>query len=230
MASLLTKKADIAPEKISVLPDAVDLRFMRSKPSDGFVNGFLERFDGLGDRPRVTFIGRLVPQKGVLHLVKAFSQLRLSGAKVSLVIAGDGPQYNEIRSTVTKLELDKCTVFTRFLHHDDIPLLLSETDVLVVPSLCEEFGSVLLEGMAAGVPIVASDVDGIPFTIQHERNGLLIHPGNENDLTAAIRRLLWDRTLAHDLARQALKDVERFDIERIAKALLNHVYLNCLQR
>lgn len=229
MASLLVGERGMASEKIFVLPDAVDLNFMRSAPSIDSISHFHARFNKLGDRPRVTFIGRLVSQKGVAYLIEAFSKLQSLGMKASLVIVGDGPKYNEIKQAVSRMGLDRCTTFTRFVHHDDIPLLLAETDVLVIPSIYEEFGSVLLEGMAAGVPIVASDVDGIPSTIQHERNGLLTPPRDADSIAEAIRQLLMDRSLAYKLGRQASLDAERFHVEQVAKVLLNDVYLKYFQ-
>ena len=127
-------------------------------------------------------VGRRVRQKGFDVLVSALPET------ASARVVGDGP-ISPAHPRVTWLGL-----------RDDVPALLSEADVLVVPSRWEGFGLVALEGMAAGVPVIASDVGGLGQLVGDA--GVLVPPGDEQALRAAMERVLGDRALREDLSRR----------------------------
>lgn len=214
----------VHPHKIRVIPDSVDLAQMRDPPPDDDVCSFIRRY-GLGESPRISFVGRLVRSKGLTELIQAFAILRRRHSCATLVLAGDGPFHDELRRMVSAGSMTHSVTFTRFIHNDDVRLLLAATDVLVLPSLYEEFGSVILEGMAAGVPVVACDVSGIPSTIRNDQNGLLTRPGDAAALAVAIDRVLTDRTLTSRLTAQAAHDVETCDADRVAQRVVDEVYV-----
>ncbi|MBM4369786.1 MAG: glycosyltransferase, partial [Deltaproteobacteria bacterium] len=96
---------------------------------------------------------------------------------------------------------------------DDVPALLAEADVLAVPSRWEGFGIAALEGMAAGVPVVASDVGGLAELVGDA--GVLVPPGNPRALRDALDRVLRDRDLARDLSRRGRERARRYGMERM---------------
>lgn len=156
-------------------------------------------------RPRIAYVGRLAAQKGVTTLLDAFARLPEStGAR--LLVVGDGPLRPELEQRAEPLG-DRVR-FTGFLPHDRIPAVLQHADVLMLPSVYEELGSVLVEAMAAGLPIVASRVGGIPDLVRDDENGLLAPPGDAAAFAAAVTRVLSEPDTATRLG-EAARDTAR---------------------
>lgn len=207
------ERTGLDPARIHVVPSGVD-------PSL-FAGEFRDPFPELG-RPRVVFIGRLVVQKGVDTLIRAVPQLETEGALVLLV--GDGPDRSLLEALVRELGVEERVRFTGFVPHPRVPAVLRHADLLVLPSVYEEMGSVLLEGMQMGVPIVASRTGGIPDVITHGETGLLVEPSEPRALAAAIDRVLWDDGLARRLATCAEGEAKRYDWNVLADKVLG-IYL-----
>jgi glycogen synthase len=186
-----------------------------------FEGPFEDPFAGIR-RPRVLFVGRLAPQKGVSTLVAAAGLLQDKSAQVVLV--GDGPERKALEREAGRLGVGDRLHFVGFLAHDRVPAVMSHADLLVLPSLYEELGTVLLEAMQAGLPVVASKTGGIPDVIEDGVNGLLVPPGDPEALARAIDRLLADRDLAHRLSEGAHQRAKDYDWEELAERVLR-VYL-----
>ena len=182
-----------------------------------FDGPFEDPFAGVG-RPRVLFVGRLAPQKGVRNLVAAAGLLEDMSAQVLLV--GDGPERPALEREAERIGLGDRLHFLGFVAHDRLPAVLAHADLLVLPSLYEELGTVLLEAMQAGLPIVASKTGGIPDVIEDGVNGLLVPPGNPEALAYAIDRLLADRDLAYRLSEGARERGKDYDWEVLAERVL----------
>jgi glycogen synthase len=118
-----------------------------------FEGPFEDPFVGLG-KPRVLFVGRLAPQKGVGTLVAAAGLLKHPSAQVILV--GDGPERKALEREAKRIGVGDRLRFEGFVAHERLPTILAHADLLVLPSLYEELGTVLLEAMQAGLPVVAS--------------------------------------------------------------------------
>src|SRR5215210_3965041 len=175
-----------------------------------FEGPFEDPFSGIG-RPRVLFVGRLAPQKGVSTLVAAAGLLEDPSAQVLLV--GDGPERKALEREAERIGVGDRVCFLGFVAHERLPALLAHADVLVLPSVYEELGTVLLEAMWAGLPIVASRTGGIPDVIEDGVNGLLVPPGEPEALARAINRVLADRGLAYRLSEGAQERVKHYDWE-----------------
>ncbi len=167
-----------------------------------------------GDGTRVLAIGRLVPQKGFDVLVDALPE------GLHLDIVGEGP-WRVDHPRVRWLGL-----------REDVPALLAAADILAVPSRWEGFGLAAAEGLAAGVAVVASDVDGLREVVGDA--GLLVPPGEAPALRAALARLASDPTLRRALGERGRRHAQaRFDIrDTVARyeALYREVVLRCSSR
>ncbi|MBA2312976.1 MAG: glycosyltransferase family 4 protein [Actinobacteria bacterium] len=193
-----------------------------------------ELFDGHFDDPfpdirgpRIVFVGRLAKEKGVGTLLEALRHVRVPGAQVALV--GDGPERGHLERMIDRLGLGGRVHLQGFLPHEWVPAVLSHADVLVLPSVCEELGSVLIEAMQAGVPIVASNTGGIPTLVADGHNGLLFPPGDPRALAACIDRLLGDESLTRRLAASARRTVAGRSWDVMASEVLE-VYQDALGR
>jgi glycosyltransferase involved in cell wall biosynthesis len=147
----------------------------------------------LGARSDDVLIGTvavLSRQKGIAHLLEAAAQVapRLPAAK--FVVVGDGPLRESLAAQAAEAGLVGRVIFTGY--RKDIPLLMDALDIYAQPSLWEGLPLVLLEALRAGKPIVATKVGGNPEVVEHERNGLLVEPGDAAALAGAIVRVATD--------------------------------------
>lgn len=131
---------------------------------------------------------RLIPIKGIIYLIRAFALLRRSVHDVRLEIAGSGPERPLLESEVRLLGLEDCITFLGW--REDLDSVLKGWQVFVLPSLEEGFGVAALEAMAAGLPVIASAVGGVPELVEDGRTGLLVPPGNSAALAHCLRELL----------------------------------------
>jgi len=165
-------------------------------------------------RPRVGYVGRIARQKDVGTLVEAF---RLVGDQARLVIVGDGPERHAVeRQVLRSWSLAGRVRFTGFLPHVQIPAVLRHIDLLVLATRYEELPSVLVEGMAVGLPVVASRVGGIPALVDHDKNGLLVPPGDATALAGAITRVLTDPATAARLSAAAQRTARGYEWPALA--------------
>jgi glycosyltransferase involved in cell wall biosynthesis len=139
-------------------------------------------------RPLVGAIARLQPEKGVANFLKAAAHVAPLFPETHFVIAGDGPLRQDLIALAENLGLGDRVHFLGF--RSDASALMRSLDVLVVPSLTEGSPLVTLEAMAAGTPVVASAVGGIPDQVRHDREGLLVPPGDTGAMGDAILALL----------------------------------------
>jgi glycosyltransferase involved in cell wall biosynthesis len=183
-----------------------------------FAGPFADPLPGVA-RPRVLYVGRLEPEKDVATLVRAFGMLRAPGAR--LVLVGDGSQRAPLRRLADELGLGPRVTMPGYVPHDRVPAFLAHADALVLPSRFEELGSVLLEGMHMGVPVVASDTGGITAAVGHEQAGLLVPPEQPARFAAALERVLGDPALARRLGEEGRRRTRAVDWNHLAGRTLD---------
>ena len=160
------------------------------------------------------------PRKGIEVLLEALKLARRDGSDVRLRAIGpfETPAYEaEVRALVAKLGVGNAIEWTGFV--TDIPSELKKIDALVLPSLFGEgLPMVVLEAMAAGLPVIASDVEGVPEAVIDRENGLLVQPGDAASMAAAIDELTSGRVDYPTLSRNAqLRHAERFSAQAMAR-------------
>jgi glycosyltransferase involved in cell wall biosynthesis len=165
--------------------------------------------------PRLIAVGRLKAPKDFLTLVRACSSL--SGGSFEALIVGEGPDRPEVEAEIRKLELEGTVRLTgeRF----DVPELLTDSDVFVLSSRSEGLPVAVLEAMAAGIPVVASNVGGVAELVVDGETGILVPPGDVEALGAALRRLVVDPELRRRLGAAGRARAEaRFDLPDFRQA------------
>lgn len=153
-------------------------------------------------------LGRLMPSKGVRHLVDALRVERERGRAVRLVIVGEGPDSENLKDQVSQLDLDELVEFRGFVSTGQIDGFLEAIDVFALASESEGLPYVLIEAMRACLPVVATAVGGVPEIVEDGVTGLLVEPRSPQQLAAAFERLVEDSELRDRLARAGR---ERFD-------------------
>lgn len=161
----------------------------------------------------IGIVGNLSPVKGQLELIQAFAKVRQRFPNLALLVVGAalfnrGEGYEkQLLAEVRALGLDHCV---RFLgQRNDVPAIMAALDLLVMNSRSEAFPLVALEGMTAGVPVLATAVGGLPELITHEKNGWLVPFGDEDKLVEGIASLLERRELSSGIATGARQHVSR---------------------
>jgi succinoglycan biosynthesis protein ExoA len=177
---------------------------------------------------RIACVATMKPYKGHRVLLDAVGRLVADGEAIEVELAGDGPLRQELERQCARLGIAECVHFLGRLTEPGVAQVLDRADVFVVASMVQPDGQTdgipvaLMEAMAAGVPVVASDVSGVPELVRHGETGLLTPPEDDAALAAALRSLRADATLAIERARAGRALVEeRFTVEGEASRLLD---------
>lgn len=191
-------------DKIQVIPNGVDpTRFAHATPAFSTAAG--ERFT-------IGFVGTLKAWHGLETLVDAFCRLRSQDPIYRLLIVGDGPCRSDLAARLAACGARDAAHFTGAVEHDAVPALLQAMDVAVAPypMLANFYFSPLklYEYMAAGLPVVASEIGQIGDVVKHEQSGLLYPPGDVDGLATALARLQGDPELAARLGKAAQSQVQ----------------------
>jgi phosphatidylinositol alpha-mannosyltransferase len=194
------------PGDYKVIPNGVDVdRYRRAVPIARWQDG----------TRNILFVGRHEPRKGLVELLKAFRILRKTGCECRLLIVGSGPQEREARRYVLTRRLQGVEFLGR-VSDDEKAQLFKTADVYASPATGREsFGIVLLEAMAAGTPIVCSDIHGYKGVVRRGREGLLVPPRKPKALASAIGQLLADDELRAEMGRNGLERARDFSWERV---------------
>lgn len=214
----------IAPGKVVTIPNGIDgSRFEFELDKDS-----IRRELGLPlEGPVIGLAVRLTEQKGITFLLKAMPKVIEAFPGVTLVIAGEGPTEQDLRRECACLGIEKTVRFVG--PRSDVPELLKLFDLYVLPSVWEGLPMVLLEAMAAGCPIVATNVGGVPSAIRDGESGSLVEPGNPGALAGAIVEMLRDETLRNRYTRRG-KEVfqQKYAAKNMARTY-EDLYLRCAQ-
>ncbi|MGE0129561.1 MAG: glycosyltransferase family 4 protein [Blastocatellales bacterium] len=173
----------------------------------------------LRDAPLIVSVSRHDPRKGLDVLLRALARLRAAGARFRACLVSHGPLLESHRRLTRQLGLEDVTALTGWVP-DPFPYLC-HADIFVLPSLQEGSGSLsLIEALQAGLPVVASNIDGIPEDVTDGDNALLVEPGNVAALSAALERVLTDTEMRARLRRRAHETfAEKFSAEAFTNAL-----------
>ena len=193
-------------DKIVVIPNGVDLR----------------RFNECNDKlvldgdPSILYLGHLRRRKGVDVLLQAIAKLRSELPNVKLHLVGDG-YISDFQLLAKKKGIKKHVVFHGWAADSMVPRYYKSADFCVFPSRYEPFGIVILEAMASGIPVIASNTGGIRETISNGKNGILFKPCDADALSKAILALYQDLDLRKKISDTALKTVVKYSWENIAE-------------
>ena len=198
--------AGYTPEQLVRIPNGVDLEpFERAQPA---------HLPGLEESERVLFVGAFRAQKHLSSLLRAIARLSSERPRLVLLLAGEGEQGPALRELARELGIEGRV---RFLgRRDDVPGLLKQAHVFALLSEAEGLSNALLEALAAGVPVVASDIEGNRAVVVSERDGLLVPVDDVPAIAAAIGKVLADRELAARLAAGARERARSFSLEAVA--------------
>ncbi len=195
-------KMGIEDSKIRLAPIAIDEEIF-----DPNIEANIKKdFDIKGEM--ILFVGALVEQKGLEYLIEACKILK-GDIEFTLVVVGDGPLKKEMEKRSKGLNI----IFTGFRR--DVNRFMKDADILVLPSISEGLGFVVLESMAVGTPVLATKVGGIPELIENGKNGLLVEPRDPIALADGIKKLLKENELREQIIKNGFSKISREDVSSI---------------
>jgi len=165
---------------------------------------------------------RIAKSKSLEVLIKALPKLISQYPELKLVIAGPDFNYKKILLALIKnFDVEKNVVFTDFLPRHKLISLYKASDLFVFPSSFEAFGIVMIEAMAAGLPIIAANACAAPEIVKNNVNGLLFQPENDKDLADKIIKILKDKQLKKEMAVASLDLAKKYDFNRTTSQMLD---------
>jgi glycosyltransferase involved in cell wall biosynthesis len=190
-------------DRFAIIPSGIDIDRFKQVLKAGKV--MPEWFDCPPDAIVIGSVGWLTDIKGHRFLVDAVARLKQEHPHLHLVILGSGGQYDALLHQARNAGISQSVHLVG--HREDVERALAGMDGFVLPSLNEGMGRALIEAMAAGLPVIASRVGGIPALIKHEKNGLLVPAGDSLALAVAVRRILSDPPWARTLGQNAMQSI-----------------------
>ena len=201
-------------DKIDVIPNGINLTNF-----NGIERDYDFRRQYAADNEKIIlYMGRLVYEKGINHLISAMPKILDNYHDSKLIIAGKGGMLDELKAQADSMGIGNKVYFTGYLNAKQVQKMYKCADIAVFPSTYEPFGIVALEAMLAGVPTVVSDVGGLDEIIQHGVTGMKSYAGNANSLADSILTLLYDHQLATTVVKNAKAEVkELYNWNKIAQ-------------
>ena len=191
-------------EKINVIPNGVNTALFNGIERD---YNFRRKY-AMDNEKIILFVGRLVYEKGIQHLIAAMPKILQGYHDAKLVIAGKGGMLDELRAEVERLGIGQKVYFAGYLGGIDVQRMYKAADIAVFPSTYEPFGIVALEAMLSEHPIVVSDTGGLNEIVEHRVDGMKSYTGNANSIADSILELLYDEQLVKNIVKKAKTKVK----------------------
>jgi phosphatidyl-myo-inositol alpha-mannosyltransferase len=203
------------PGEYRIIPNGVDLEaFQTAEPYEELRDGTLN----------ILFVGRLEERKGLTHLLQAYHRLRKRKVDARLLVIGSGPKLREYKRFVGLRGIRDVEFLGRVSDAQKVRYFAS-ADIYCAPNTGQEsFGIVLLEAMAAGVPIVASDIHGFKRVVERNVQGILVEPRNPRALAAALYTLARDPDLRHEMGEAGRSRAPEFSWDRVTERIVDFYY------
>jgi len=194
----------------------------------------LEKFENLSrdetqskNEKLIIFVGRFRPEKGVKYLIEAMNIIIQHVQPVKLILVGEGPEEEKLKQLVGQFNLGRFINFVGQIPNEKVPQYMVTAYVFVLPSLCEGFPNVLLEAMGSGLPIVATNVCGLPEIIRDGENGFLVEPKNPGQIAENVSLLLEDDELREKISKNNKEKARKYSwdsvVDRLEEVYLRHL-------
>ena len=186
------------PAEIQVIPNGID-------PSAYHPGKF-----NLKKTPAIIYIGRFSPEKNALAVPQVLANLK--NLDWECIMLGDGPQMEEVRTLIKQNQMEQRFTLPGWVEPDEVVRWMQKSDILFMPSLRDAMPMAGLQGLAAGLAVVASEIGSIPDIVAENENGFLVTPGDLNGYAAAIKKLLEDHTLLENFRHKSSEKVSKFNL------------------
>jgi len=198
-----------------IIPNGIDLNHFSTEvaPIEEFCDGKLN----------ILFVGRLEKRKGLDYLLRAYRRVKRTHPNCRLIVVGPGVRFRRKYERFVKRSGIEDVVFRGMVSYDDLPRYYKTADIFCAPATGgESFGIVLLEAMALGKPVVASNIEGYASVITSGKEGLLVEPKNEIALSRALMAVIDDEPLRHRMGERGLLTAREHSWDKIARRIADY--------
>ncbi|MEE8204720.1 MAG: glycosyltransferase family 4 protein [Dehalococcoidales bacterium] len=208
------------PGHYDIIPNGVDLEHFTPDVAP------IERFrDG---KVNILFVGRLEKRKGLDHLLKAYRQVKAEVPESRLIVVGPGTRLRKKYEKHVRRSGLKDVVFAGYTSYDELPRYYKTADIFCTPATGREsFGIVLLEAMAVGTPVVATNIDGYAGVMTQGKEGLMVPPKHDTELARALLLLMSDEPLRRQMGARGMATAQQYDWKKIARQVFE-LYIKVL--
>lgn len=204
------KKAGIKENKLVSISTGIDLsKFSIAKPTPRKTLG-VKKNDFI-----MLYAGLIVPRKGIDIMLKVVSKLSKENKSIKLLLIGEGPSKKEYFDLIKQLGIGANVIFLGW--RKDVPSLMKSSDILILPSKGEGLPGIVMEAMASGLPVVASDIPCIPDLIENNINGFLCPMDDVEEFTKKVKQLLKNKNLSRKFSEQGLKKINNLEWKNLIK-------------
>jgi len=200
---ILIDRYHLPYEKTLVIPNGIDLQLFNRKRSE------------TDEDKNILYVGRVDKRKGVDFLLRAMTHVNNVDPEITLYVVGEGKDRKRLQEYSESNNLP--VIFLGSLQDSQLQAIYEKVSAQIVPSIFEGFGISVLEGMAKGVPIIATNVDGIRTIVDHNHTGIMVPYGDERKMAETITTLLNNTLLCKDLIYNAHQELYKYDWNNIYK-------------
>lgn len=224
--TVLSNEAKSVLSEIGIDPN--NIQVMTTMFNGDEFEGLESRRINTSDVIRICFLSRFIEEKGIFELLEAIHDLLSEGCNIELALAGNGSIEDKLRNWIEQNNINDKVTFAGYLRSKEKAQFLLDADIFVLPSYTEGCPVSLLEAMAAGLPIVASRVGGIPSIIEDGINGFLVSPKDSNDLKNKLFTLIQNRALMKKIGSTNKKIAwEKYE-SRLITGKIENIYSSML--
>lgn len=205
--SRAVKKAIIyfGAQNVVIIPNGVDTRIFKPLNKDKIRKKY-----GVKENDKIVVAAaRLIKRKGIDYLINAIAGLEDRVTGLRLIVIGEGPEYQNLKSQILNLKIEKSANLIGAVPHRKMAGYINLADIFVIPSLYEPFGIVAVEAMACGTPVIGSRVDGLSEIIEDGKNGFLVPANNHKKLQEKIFYLLGNRKIRNKFSQAGLARIKK---------------------
>ena len=195
----------------AIIPNIINLERFSVKSTGRHMNPL---------RPHLIITRNLEAIYGIVTAIKAIALLKQTVPEVQLSIAGSGPQLKELQQLIIKEKLEDNVSFTGKLTVEEIIELYQNADIMLNPTTVDNMPNSILEAMACGVPVISTEVGGVPYLVKHEKTALLTEVNNPVAMVKQINRLLNEPELYRTLVENGVRDVQQYSWQEIKQSWL----------
>ncbi|MFH0969507.1 MAG: glycosyltransferase family 4 protein [Patescibacteria group bacterium] len=201
-------------QEISVIPNGIDI--------NQFVKLESQKVESLNTQNfKILCVTRITPRKGIKYLIEAFKKLSEKNDNISLQIIGDGDEKESLENLARELKIENKVEFTGLVPHEKLPPYFQSADVFILPSLNEGMSNSMLEALASGLPLIATDTGGTKELLEDEVNGFIVKMKDSQDLADKIKIMMRNRELRKRMGEESRKKTQNLSWEKVANQYLD---------
>ena len=205
----------IHQREVLVIPNGIDLdKFQPLSRADARGELHIEENERI-----ILFVGRLHPVKGLKYLIRAMRTITQAALGARLILLGEGEERRDLEALTKELNLEDFVTFHGRVPNTETPKFMTASDILVLPSLSEGFPVVVLEAMACGLPIVATNVRGLSEIIVDDQNGFTVEPENPEAIADRVLQLLRDDQLRSKIGENNRHNAKQYSWDDVVRRL-----------